>query len=158
MGLRSAAIQPLAVPGLTTTTVLTTTMTGLAADFALAGGSHPDMRSPPRVDHITLRRRGDWSRAPGVGLGVPLIVAAGCVVRRHLRLHRCVKREVVQICSSGFLQLQTDHRQTAAESAADRRFLFVELALVVSARDVSRTVWGTAALGGEELLNGIRDP
>jgi uncharacterized membrane protein YoaK (UPF0700 family) len=44
MGFRNATIQQLAVPGLTTTTVLTMTMTGLAADFALTGGSHPHLR------------------------------------------------------------------------------------------------------------------
>ena len=44
MGFRNATVQQLAVPGLTTTTVLTMTMTGLAADFALTGGSHPHLR------------------------------------------------------------------------------------------------------------------
>jgi hypothetical protein len=46
MGLRNATVQQLAVPGLTTTTVLTMTMTGLAADFALTDGSHPHLRGP----------------------------------------------------------------------------------------------------------------
>jgi Protein of unknown function (DUF1275) len=44
MGFRNATVQQLAVPGLTTTTVLTMTMTGLAADFALTDGSHPHLR------------------------------------------------------------------------------------------------------------------
>ena len=80
MGLRNATVQQLAVPGLTTTTVLTTTMTGLAADFALTGGSNPH----------TWRRLGSIASlfvgaALGAvllrfGLSVPLIVAAGCVV------------------------------------------------------------------------------
>ena len=45
------------------------------------------------------------------------------------------------ICPSGFLQFQTDYGKTAAESAADRRFLFVDLPLVIICRDVPRTVW-----------------
>jgi uncharacterized membrane protein YoaK (UPF0700 family) len=41
MGIRNATIRRLAVHDLTTTTVLTMTLTGLAADSALAGGSNP---------------------------------------------------------------------------------------------------------------------
>src|SRR5712691_12337890 len=40
MGLRNATVRQLAVPDLTTT-VLTLTLTGLAADSSLAGGSNP---------------------------------------------------------------------------------------------------------------------
>jgi uncharacterized membrane protein YoaK (UPF0700 family) len=40
MGIRNATVRKLAVPDLTTT-VLTLTLTGLAADSALAGGSNP---------------------------------------------------------------------------------------------------------------------
>ena len=78
MGLRNATVQRLAVPGLTTT-VLTMTMTGLAADFALTGGSHPHLRR--RLGSIA-------SLFVGAALGavllrfapsVPLIVAAVCV-------------------------------------------------------------------------------
>jgi uncharacterized membrane protein YoaK (UPF0700 family) len=76
MGLRNATIQQLAVPGLTATIVLTTTITGLVADFALAGGGNPRM----------WRRLGSIASffvgaALGVlllqlGLAVPLIVGA----------------------------------------------------------------------------------
>jgi uncharacterized membrane protein YoaK (UPF0700 family) len=43
MGIRNATVRKLAVPDLTTT-VLTLTLTGLAADSALAGGSNPGWR------------------------------------------------------------------------------------------------------------------
>jgi uncharacterized membrane protein YoaK (UPF0700 family) len=80
MGLRNAAVQQLAVPGLTTTTVLTTTMTGLAADFALAGGSNPHMQR--RLGSIVSLFVGAAIGAVLLrfGLSVPLIVAAVCVV------------------------------------------------------------------------------
>jgi uncharacterized membrane protein YoaK (UPF0700 family) len=79
MGLRNATVQQLAVPGLTTT-VLTMTMTGLAADFALAGGSTPNMRR--RLGSIVSLFVGAAIGAALLrfGLGVPLIVAAICVV------------------------------------------------------------------------------
>ena len=80
MGLRNATVQQLAVPGLTTTTVLTTTMTGLAADFALAGGSNPHMRR--RLGSIASLFVGAAIGAVLLrfGLSVPLIVGAVCVV------------------------------------------------------------------------------
>jgi hypothetical protein len=53
------------------------------------------------------------------------------------------------------LQFQTDYRQTAAKSAADHRFLFVDLALVISSSDVPRIVWRAASLRGEQFLSGI---
>jgi uncharacterized membrane protein YoaK (UPF0700 family) len=46
MGLQNATARRLAMPDLTTT-VLTETLTGLAADSSLAGGSHP--RSVRRI-------------------------------------------------------------------------------------------------------------
>jgi uncharacterized membrane protein YoaK (UPF0700 family) len=79
MGLRNATVQRLAVPGLTTT-VLTMTMTGLAADFALPAGSNPHMRR--RLGSIASLFVGAAIGAVLLrfGLGVPLIVAAICVV------------------------------------------------------------------------------
>jgi len=44
MGIQNAAVRKLAVPDLTTT-VLTLTLTGIAADSALGGGSGPDAGS-----------------------------------------------------------------------------------------------------------------
>ena len=80
MGLRNATVQQLAVPGLTTTTVLTTTMTGLVADFALARGSNPHMWR--RLGSIASLFIGAAMGAVLLrfGLSVPLIVAAVCVV------------------------------------------------------------------------------
>jgi len=79
MGLRNATVQQLAVPGLTTTTVLTMTMTGLAADFTLAGGSHARMTR--RLGSIASLFAGAAMGAVLLrfGLGVPLIVGAVCV-------------------------------------------------------------------------------
>jgi uncharacterized membrane protein YoaK (UPF0700 family) len=80
MGLRNATVQQLAVPGLTTTTVLTTTMTGLDADFARAGGSKADMMR--RLGSIASLFVGAAIGAVLLpyGLSVPLIVGAVCVV------------------------------------------------------------------------------
>jgi uncharacterized membrane protein YoaK (UPF0700 family) len=80
MGFRNATVQQLAIPGLATTTVLTMTMTGLAADFALTGGSHPHLRR--RVGSIASLFVGAAVGAVLLrfGLSVPLIVAAVCVV------------------------------------------------------------------------------
>jgi uncharacterized membrane protein YoaK (UPF0700 family) len=80
MGLRNATVQQLAVPGLTTTTVLTTTMTGLAADFALAGGSHPHMRRRLGSSASLFVGAALGAVLLRFGLSVPLIVAAVCVV------------------------------------------------------------------------------
>jgi hypothetical protein len=62
-----------------------------------------------------------------------------------------------RICPLGLLQFQTDYCQTAAKSAADHRFLFVDWALVIISRDVPRTVWRAATLRGEQFRSGIRD-
>ena len=80
MGLCNATAQRLAVPGLTTTTVLTTTMTGLAADFAMPGGRSPHLRR--RLGSIASLFVGAAIGAVlfRFGLSVPLIVAAVCVV------------------------------------------------------------------------------
>src|SRR4029453_457254 len=79
MGLRNATVQQLAVPGLTTTTVLTTTMTGLAADLPLPGGGHPPMgrRLGSIASLFVVAALG--AVLLRFGLSVPLIVAAVCV-------------------------------------------------------------------------------
>jgi len=79
MGLRNAVVRKLAVPDLTTT-VLTLTVTGLAADSVLGGGAAPRtgrrllsvlaMGSGALVGTMLVRPLGMW---------VPLVVAA-CVV------------------------------------------------------------------------------
>jgi uncharacterized membrane protein YoaK (UPF0700 family) len=88
MGIRNATVRSLGVPDLTTT-VLTMTITGLAADSTLAGGTNP--RWPRRVASIVAMIAG---AALGVlllrwSLAVPLVVCAfvagACAVTAHVR-------------------------------------------------------------------------
>ena len=65
MGIRNAAVRKLGVPDLTTT-VLTLTVTGLAADSSLAGGSNPR-----------------WQRRTGSILAMVLGAALGAIIVRH---------------------------------------------------------------------------
>jgi uncharacterized membrane protein YoaK (UPF0700 family) len=70
MGFRNATIRQLKVPDLTTT-VLTLTLTGLAADSSLAGGANPNWR----------RRIGGVAAIfAGAALGAALVMATGLVV------------------------------------------------------------------------------
>jgi hypothetical protein len=59
MGLRNAVVRKLAVPDLTTT-VLTLTITGLAADSALAGGGGGPHGSPSAVHPRDVRGCVGW--------------------------------------------------------------------------------------------------
>jgi uncharacterized membrane protein YoaK (UPF0700 family) len=79
MGLRNATVRRLAVPDLTTT-VLTLTVTGLAADSSFAGGNNP---------RLVRRAAAVFSMFAGAAVGalllrhnvaLPLIVSAGCVI------------------------------------------------------------------------------
>ncbi|NEB02597.1 YoaK family protein [Streptomyces sp. SID13726] len=79
MGLRNATVRRLGVPDLTTT-VLTMTLTGLAADSRAGGG--PGTRSPRRTASVIAMVAGAALGAWLVlhhGLGIPLAVAAGLV-------------------------------------------------------------------------------
>ena len=80
MGLRNATVQQLAIPGLMSTVVLTTTITGLLADLALPGGSNP--RAWLRLGSITSLFVGAAMGALLLrfGLAVPLIAGACCVL------------------------------------------------------------------------------
>ena len=80
MGLRNATVQQLAVPGLMSTVVLTTTITGLLADLALPGGRNP--RAWLRLGSITSLFVGAAIGALLLrfGLAVPLIAGACCVL------------------------------------------------------------------------------
>jgi uncharacterized membrane protein YoaK (UPF0700 family) len=88
MGLRNAVVRKLAVPDLTTT-VLTLTLTGLAADSRVAGGAAPrtgrrmlsilTMCSGALVGTVLLRPFGMW---------LPLMVAALVVAALALYLYR----------------------------------------------------------------------
>jgi uncharacterized membrane protein YoaK (UPF0700 family) len=79
MGLRNATVRRLAIPDMTTT-VLTLTLTGLAADSSPAGGNNPRfgrrllsvlmMFSGAAIGALLLRQ----------GLAVPLVVSTLCVL------------------------------------------------------------------------------
>ncbi|WP_393083780.1 YoaK family protein [Streptomyces sp. LN704] len=76
MGVRNATVRKLGVPDLTTT-VLTMTLTGLAADTAVGGGT--GSHSPRRVASVVAMAVGALLGAWLVlhhGLGIPLLIAA----------------------------------------------------------------------------------
>ncbi|AVH58997.1 MULTISPECIES: YoaK family protein [Streptomyces] len=76
MGLRNATVRKLGVPDLTTT-VVTMTLTGLAADSPLGGGT--GMRSLRRAAAVVAMLAGALPGAWLVlhhGLGIPLLIAA----------------------------------------------------------------------------------
>jgi uncharacterized membrane protein YoaK (UPF0700 family) len=88
MGLRNAIVKKLAVPDITTT-VLTLTITGLAADSSLAGGENP--RGQRRVAAILAMICGAFAgaRMLAYSISLPLAVACGiaavcAAARRHL--------------------------------------------------------------------------
>ena len=78
--LRNATVRHLGVPDLTTT-VLTLTVTGLAADSPLAGGNSP--RWPRRVASVAAIFGGAAVGALLVyagGLALPLVIAGACIL------------------------------------------------------------------------------
>jgi len=80
MGLRNATVRRLAVPDLTTT-VLTLTLTGIAADSALAGGRNP--RLGRRLAAVLAIFAGSGVGAGLVSLGglaPPLVVTGACIL------------------------------------------------------------------------------
>jgi uncharacterized membrane protein YoaK (UPF0700 family) len=88
MGLRNAIVRKLAVPDMTTT-VLTLTITGLAADSSLAGGENP--RWQRRGAAILAMICGAFAGAQmlAYSISLPLAVACGiaamcAAARRHL--------------------------------------------------------------------------
>ena len=79
MGVRNATVRRLAIPDLTTT-VLTLTLTAVAADSSLAGGNNP--RVGRRVASVALMFAG---AAIGTvllrfGIALPLVLSGGCVL------------------------------------------------------------------------------
>jgi uncharacterized membrane protein YoaK (UPF0700 family) len=92
MGLRNAVVRRLAVPDMTTT-VLTLTITGLAADSSLAGGDNP--RWQRRVGAILALIVGAFAGARMVlhSISLPLAISCGvmvacALVRRHMDSER----------------------------------------------------------------------
>jgi uncharacterized membrane protein YoaK (UPF0700 family) len=80
MGLRNATVRRLAVPDLTTT-VLTLTLTGIAADSTLAGGRNP--RLGRRLGAVLAIFAGSAVGAVLVSLGglaVPLVATGACIL------------------------------------------------------------------------------
>jgi uncharacterized membrane protein YoaK (UPF0700 family) len=80
MGLRNATVRRLAVPDLTTT-VLTLTLTGIAADSTLAGGRNP--RAGRRLAAMLAIFAGSAVGAVLVswgGLTLPLAVSGACIL------------------------------------------------------------------------------
>lgn len=79
MGVRNATVRRLAVPDLTTT-VLTLTLIGVAADSSLAGGNNP--RPLRRIFSVVAMFAGAAIRAILLcyGLALSLVVAGVCVL------------------------------------------------------------------------------
>jgi uncharacterized membrane protein YoaK (UPF0700 family) len=79
MGLQTATVRRLAIPDLTTT-VLTLTLTGVAADSSLAGGNNPQLGR--RVASVLLMFAGAAIGALllRLGLALPLFVSGVCVL------------------------------------------------------------------------------
>jgi uncharacterized membrane protein YoaK (UPF0700 family) len=79
MGLRNATVRRLAVPDLTTT-VLTLTLTGLAADSSLAGGANS--RIVRRIASVLLMFAGAaiGTLLLRLGLALPLFLSGACVL------------------------------------------------------------------------------
>lgn len=123
MGLRNATVRRLAVPDLTTT-VLTLTLTGIAADSALAGGRNP---------RLGRRLAAVLSIFVGSAIGAALVARGGlatacghwCVyLARHPRLRRTssvqgsVKRDASMREGEEHLASPCDIRATKAQKSA----------------------------------------
>jgi uncharacterized membrane protein YoaK (UPF0700 family) len=82
MGLQNAVVRKIAIPDMTTT-VLTLTVTGIAADSSLAGGNNPHWR-----------RRGGAVAAMLVGAAV-----GAAMVRWSLPLAPAIGARIAGICA-----------------------------------------------------------
>jgi uncharacterized membrane protein YoaK (UPF0700 family) len=76
MGLRNATVRKLAVPDMTTT-VLTLTITGLAADSSLAGGRNPRWRRRGAAILAMIAGAFAGARMLAYSISLPLTVACG---------------------------------------------------------------------------------
>jgi uncharacterized membrane protein YoaK (UPF0700 family) len=76
MGFRNATVRQLAVPDLTTTTVVTMALSGLAADFALTGGLNPSIWRRVMLIVSLFAGAAIGALLLRFGLAVPLVVAA----------------------------------------------------------------------------------
>lgn len=98
MGVRNSTIRRLSVPDLTTT-VLTMTLTGLAADSSLAGGSNP--QAARRVAAVLAMLAGAFAGAASylhAGAGATLAIAAAIVLAGGLTFWRAAEsRDLDQV-------------------------------------------------------------
>jgi uncharacterized membrane protein YoaK (UPF0700 family) len=79
MGSRTATVRRLGVPDLSTV-VLTLILAGLAADSSPAGGNNPRVRLRLAAVLSMLTGAGIGALLLRLGLAVPLVAAAGCVI------------------------------------------------------------------------------
>jgi hypothetical protein len=94
MGFRNATIRQLKVPDLTTT-VLTLTVTGIAADSSLVGGGNPNLvRRISAVVAIFIGAAAGAVMVTHMGLALPLLVAGGVVLTGTLL---CVRNPVAAL-------------------------------------------------------------
>jgi uncharacterized membrane protein YoaK (UPF0700 family) len=79
MGLRNATMRRLAIPDLTPT-MMTLTLTGLAADSSLAGGANPRIRR--RVASVLLLIAGSaiGTLLLRLGTSLPLVLSGACAL------------------------------------------------------------------------------
>jgi uncharacterized membrane protein YoaK (UPF0700 family) len=87
MGVRNAVVRKLGVPDLTTT-VLTLTVTGLAADSRLAGGDNPRWQRRSMAIIVMIAGAAAGARmitySISLTLGICGVIAAGCAIA-HIR-------------------------------------------------------------------------
>jgi uncharacterized membrane protein YoaK (UPF0700 family) len=99
MGIRNAAVRKLAVPDMTTT-VLTLTITGLAADSSLAGGENPR-----------------WKRRISSVVAMFMGAAVGALILRHSLAAALAASFLVSLVFAFILPLSTSLSRKARASA-----------------------------------------
>lgn len=102
MGIRNAAVRKLAIPDLTTT-VLTLTVTGLAADSALAKGSNP---------RLARRAASVFAMFFGAALGA-------VIIRYSISMALCLATGISALCTAAFFRaLRTPDEPVTARVAS----------------------------------------
>jgi uncharacterized membrane protein YoaK (UPF0700 family) len=96
MGLRTATVRALGIPDITTT-VLTTTVTELAADSPLAGGSSP--RTGRRIASVLAMFGGAacGSLLLRYGLTTPLVIGGACILAATIGYAMTAKRSTAGV-------------------------------------------------------------
>jgi uncharacterized membrane protein YoaK (UPF0700 family) len=98
MGIRNATVRRLAVPDLTTT-VLTMTLTGLAADAAVTGGEHASAayRRAAAVAAMLIGAAGGAAMFLHKGAALPLLIAALVVAIAGVALRLSMSRDATMV-------------------------------------------------------------